>query len=223
MDLAVWLTYLLATIILSVTPGPGVFSSISSGLHHGVRRGVWNAVGMQAANLVYVIVVALGLGAILLASETLFTVVKWLGVAYLIYLGIVTWRAPPPVFDAEKVGDDKTGDRPHLSSSDQWGLSPIFMRGFLVNITNPKGIIFFAAIFPQFIDIARPQLVQYAILGATTVATDLAIMTAYIALAAKVFRAMRDPSHMRWVNRGLGSMFVAAGVALAGFRRAAPL
>ena len=207
MDLAVWLTYLLATIILSVTPGPGVFSSISSGLHHGIRRGIWNAVGMQAANLVYVVVVALGLGAILLASETLFTVVKWLGVAYLIYLGIVTWRAEPRGFEEDR---DDTSNR----------IRDIFVHGFLINITNPKGIIFFAAIFPQFIDVARPQLVQYAILGATTLVTDLAIMAAYIALAAKVFRAMREPAHLRWVNRGLGGMFVAAGVALAGFRRA---
>jgi homoserine/homoserine lactone efflux protein len=208
MDLAVWLAYFAATLILSITPGPGVFSSISSGLHHGLRIGIWNAVGMQAANLVHIAVVALGLGAILLASETLFTVVKWLGVAYLIYLGIVTWRAPPTGFQEDQ--DDRSG-RPR----------DLFARGFLVNITNPKGIIFFAAIFPQFIDVARPQLVQYAILGATTVVSDLAVMAAYIALAAKVFRAMEDPGHIRWVNRGLGGMFVAAGVALAGWRRAA--
>ena len=208
MDLAVWLTYLLATILLSLTPGPGVFSSISSGLNHGFRLGWWNGLGMQAANMVYVAVVAVGLGAILLASETLFTVVKWLGVAYLIYLGIVTWRAEPQGFEAERQDNAVTARE-------------IFTRGFLVNITNPKGIIFFAAIFPQFIDIARPQLPQYLILGATTFATDLAIMMGYTALAAKVFRAMRDPSRLRWVNRGLGGMFVAAGVALAGFRRAA--
>jgi homoserine/homoserine lactone efflux protein len=91
-----------------------------------------------------------------------------------------------------------------------------------VNITNPKGIIFFAAIFPQFIDVARPQLTQYVILGATTFVTDLAIMMAYTALAAKVFRAMSEPAHLRWVNRSLGSLFVAAGVALAAWRRAAP-
>ena len=205
MDLAVWLTYLVATIILSLTPGPGVFSSISSGLHHGVRLGVWNAIGMQAANLVYVAVVALGLGAILLASETLFEVVKWLGVAYLVYLGLVTWRARPRGFEDE---DD------HARSPRE-----IFTHGFLVNITNPKGIIFFAAIFPQFIDIARPQAMQYGILGATTLVTDLVIMTAYVALAARVFRAMREPAHLRWVNRGLGSMFVTAGLALAAWRR----
>ena len=210
MDLAVWLTYLLATIILSVTPGPGVFSSISSGLHHGFRLGLWNGVGMQAANLVYVAVVALGLGAILLASQTLFSIVKWLGVIYLVYLGVVTWRATPSGFEDSR--DDAAR-----------GAREIFVRGFLVNITNPKGIIFFAAIFPQFIDVARPQLAQYLILGATTFVTDLAIMMGYTALAAKAFAVMREPAHLRWVNRGLGGMFVAAGVALAGFRRAATL
>jgi|KBSMisStaDraftv2_1062788.scaffolds.fasta_scaffold1205841_1 homoserine/homoserine lactone efflux protein len=208
MDLAVWLTYLAATIILSLTPGPGVFSSISSGLHHGFRLGLWNGVGMQAANVAYVAVVALGLGAILLASESLFNAVKWLGVAYLIYLGIVTWRAKPQGFEQDR--DD------HATTARE-----IFTRGFLVNITNPKGIIFFAAIFPQFIDVARPLAVQYVILGATTFVTDLAIMMAYTALAAKVFRAMKEPARLRWVNRGLGGMFVAAGLALAGFRRAA--
>ncbi len=208
MDLKIWLTYLLATIILSVTPGPGVFSSISSGLHHGFRLGMWIGVGMQAANMVYVAVVALGLGALLLASETLFTVVKWLGVAYLIYLGVVTWRTPPAAFEEDR--DD------HATTSGE-----IFRRGFLVNITNPKGIIFFAAIFPQFVDVAKPQLVQYVILGATTFVTDLAIMMAYTALAAKVFRAMSEPAHLRWVNRSLGSLFVTAGVALACWRREA--
>ena len=208
MDLAVWLAYLAATIILSVTPGPGVFSSLSSGLNHGFRLGWWNALGMQAASMVYVAVVALGLGAILIASETLFEVVKWLGVAYLVYLGFATWRAEPKGFEADR--DD------HATTALQ-----VFTRGFLVNITNPKGIIFFAAIFPQFIDIARPLALQYVILGATTFATDLAIMMAYTALAATVFRAMRDPSSIRWVNRGLGGFFVAAGVALASFRRAA--
>lgn len=208
MDLAVWLTYLLATIILSITPGPGVFSSISSGLNHGFRLGLWNGIGMQAASVVCITVVAIGLGAILIASEGLFTIVKWLGVAYLIYLGIVTWRAEPKAFEANT--NDGAGSA-----------HEVFMRGFLVNMTNPKGIIFFAAILPQFIDVARPQLTQYLILGATTLVTDTAIMLAYTALAARVLRVMREPAHLRWVNRGLGGMFVAAGVALAGFRRAA--
>lgn len=208
MDSAVWITYLVATFVLSLSPGPGVFASISSGLHHGFRLGVWNGVGMQAANMILVAVVSLGLGAILLASESLFTLVKWLGVAYLVYLGVVTWRAPTRGFEEDR--DD------HADTA-----RGVFTRGFFVNLTNPKGIIFFAAILPQFIDIARPQVQQYLILAATTFIVDLVVMGAYTALAAKVLRVMRDPARLRWVNRGLGGAFIAAGVALASFRRAA--
>jgi homoserine/homoserine lactone efflux protein len=208
MDLSVWITYFIATIILSVTPGPGVFSSISSGLHHGFRLGLWNGIGMQAANFTSVCLVSAGLGALLLASETLFSIVKWLGVAYLIYLGIVTWRSPTRAFHDE--GDDRARTP-----------RDVFTRGFLVNITNPKGIIFFVAILPQFIDVARPQAPQYAILALTTLVVDLVVMMAYTALAAKVLRVMRDPSRLRWVNRTLGGAFVAAGAALASFHRAA--
>ena len=208
MELSVWITYFIATIILSVSPGPGVFSSISSGLHHGFRLGLWNGVGMQAANVLMVIFVSLGLGALLLASETLFTLVKWAGVAYLIYLGIVTWRAPPRGFEDDR-DDEETTAR------------GVFMRGFWVNATNPKGIIFFAAILPQFIDVARPQLAQYAIFALTTFAVDLVVMMGYTAVAAKVLRVMSDPGKLRLVNRTLGGAFIAAGVALASFRRAA--
>ncbi len=207
MPLTAWIPYFLATLVLSVTPGPGVFSSVSSGLRHGLRRGLWNGVGMQAANLLLVLVVSLGLGALLLASETLFGIVKWLGVAYLVYLGVVTWRAPPRGFTMDRDDGARTAGQ-------------VFVRGFLVNITNPKGIVFFAAILPQFIDAARPQLAQYAIFAATTFGVDLAVMLAYTALASRAVAALRDPARLRWIHRGLGGAFIAAGVALAGFRRA---
>src|SRR3954469_1600188 len=206
MQLSLWITYFIATIILSLSPGPGVFSSLSSGLNHGFRMGVWNGVGMQVANLILVCIVSLGLGAILLASETLFSVVKWIGVAYLVYLGIATWRSAPKAFHEENDNAKSAKD--------------VFLRGFFVNLTNPKGIIFFAAILPQFIDVHHPQAMQYAILAGTTFAVDLVVMAGYTALAAKVLRVMRDPARLRWVNRTLGGAFVAAGVALATFRRA---
>lgn len=207
MDLKVWVTYFIATVILSLTPGPGVFSCLSSGLRHGFRLGVWNSIGMQVANLALAGAVSLGLGALLLASETLFTAVKWLGVGYLIYLGVATWRAPPRTFH-----EDET-DNAHTARD-------VFLRGFLVNITNPKGIIFFAAILPQFVDVARPQLAQYAIFVSTTFVVDVFVMGGYTALAARMLRAMTNPARIRWMNRGLGGLFVFAGVALASFRRA---
>jgi homoserine/homoserine lactone efflux protein len=206
-DLSVWVTYLVATIILSVSPGPGVFSSLAAGLNHGFRRGMWNAVGMQAANFTLMIIVSVGLGAILLASENLFNAVKWGGVAYLVWLGIATWRSEPHHFDAR-------ADAPKGRDSRE-----VFLKGFLVNITNPKGIIFYVAVLPQFIDVARPQFVQYAILGVTTLVVDMIVMAGYIGLAARVLAVMKDPSHLRWVNRILGGAFVGAGLALAAFRR----
>jgi homoserine/homoserine lactone efflux protein len=208
MELHVWLTYFIATIILSLTPGPGVFSSISSGVRHGFRLGVWNGVGMQFANLFIVIGVSLGLGALLLASETVFGLVKWAGVVYLIFLGIVTWRSPPTRFEEDREDNATTARE-------------VFMRGFWVNATNPKGMIFFAAILPQFIDPLRSQPEQYAIFAATTFAVDVIAMAGYTAVAARVLRVMEDTSKLRWINRGIGSAFVACGVALATFRRAA--
>ncbi|HEY2627889.1 MAG TPA: LysE family transporter [Usitatibacter sp.] len=207
MQLHVWLTYFLATIILSLTPGPGVFSSISSGVRHGFQLGVWNGVGMQFANVFIVIGVSLGLGALLLASETLFSLVKWGGVIYLIYLGIVTWRAPPTRFEEDRADNATT-------------VREVFMRGFWVNATNPKGMIFFAAILPQFIDMSRPQFEQYAIFAVTTFIVDVIAMAGYTALAARVLRVMQDTRRLRWINRGIGSAFVACGAALATFRRA---
>ncbi len=208
MELSVWITYLVATIILSVSPGPGVFSSLAAGLNHGFRRGMWNAVGMQVANFTLMIIVSVGLGAILLASENLFNAVKWGGVAYLVWLGIATWRSEPHHFDAR-------ADAPRGRDSRE-----VFLKGFFVNLTNPKGIIFYVAVLPQFIDVARPQFVQYAILGFTTLVVDMVVMAGYIGLAARVLAVMKDPSHLRWVNRILGGAFVAAGMALAAFRRA---
>jgi len=208
MDLKVWLTYLVATIVLSFTPGPGVFSSMSAGIRHGFRLGAWNGVGMQFANLFIVIGVSLGLGALLLASETLFNLVKWAGVAYLVYLGIATWRSPPTRFEEDRADNATTARE-------------VFMRGFWVNATNPKGMIFFAAILPQFIDTSGSQLTQYAIFAATTFVVDVIVMAGYTAFAARVLRVMSDVKRLRWINRGIGSAFVACGVALATFRRAA--
>jgi homoserine/homoserine lactone efflux protein len=207
-DLSVWITYLVAAFVLALTPGPGAFTCISSGLNQGFRLGVWTALGLQLANLAVIAIVSLGLGAILLASETLFSAVKWAGVAYLVYLGIATWRAPVRAFESESGAPAQTA-------------RVVFIRGFWVNMSNPKAIIFFAAILPQFIDVARPQALQYALIAATTLGVDLIVMTGYVAAAVKVMRAMRNPRTLRAVNRVLGGLFIAAGIALASFRRAA--
>ena len=208
MPLETWLAFFVAAWLISLSPGAGAISCMAAGMRYGYARAMWNILGLQLGILFVLAIVAAGLGAIMAASTTLFAAVKWLGAAYLVYLGIRQWRAPAaPVTDA---GADVTGTPRQL-------VTP----GFLVNATNPKGIVFMLAVLPQFIDPALPQLPQYVVCGATLFFTDLVVMSGYTGLAAKVLRLLREPHHVRWVNRTFGGLFVAAGAVLATFRRAA--
>jgi len=208
MALDTWLAYFVASWLISLSPGAGAISCMAAGMRYGYARATWNILGLQLGILFVLAIVALGLGAIIAASTALFTAVKWLGAAYLVYLGVQQWRAPAsPVRDAS-AGDDSQGSPRRL-----------VMRGFLVNATNPKGIVFMLAVLPQFIDPARPQLPQYLICGSTLFFTDLVVMSGYTGVAAKVLRLLREPRHVRWINRTFGGLFVAAGAVLAAFRR----
>jgi len=211
MTLETWLAFFAASWLISLSPGAGAISCMAAGMRYGYARAMWNIAGLQVGVMFVLAIVALGLGAVIAASTTLFTAIKWAGAAYLVYLGVMQWRAPasPVTADANDAGDDGTRSR-------------LMLRGFLVNATNPKAIVFMLAVMPQFIDPHAPQLPQYLICGATLFFTDLVVMSGYTGLAAKVLRMLREPHHVRWINRSFGAMFVAAGAVLATFRRAGP-
>ncbi len=211
MPLDTWLAFFAASWLISLSPGAGAISCMAAGMRYGYARAFWNIVGLQFGILFVLLIVALGLGAVIAASTTLFTAIKWLGAAYLVYLGVVQWRAPASPVSPDAVVDDSHGTPRRL-----------MLRGFLVNATNPKGIVFMLAVMPQFIDPLAPQLPQYLICAATLFFTDLVVMSGYTGLAAKVLTMLREPHHVRWVNRTFGGLFVAAGAVLATFRRAAP-
>ncbi len=209
MTLATWFTYLIAVILICVSPGPGALSSMSAGMKYGFAVGMWNLLGLQAAIAVNVLVIWLGLGAVLAASTTAFEVMKYAGALYLIYLGIQKFREPPVPFEF-------IANRTKFADTSRWGL---IKQGLLVNLTNPKGIVFLVAVLPQFIDASQPTGKQYAIMGATMIVVDMVVMMGYTGLASRVIRLLKDPAHIRWTNRGMGSLFVAAGGALAVFKR----
>ena len=209
MTIATWLTFFVATIMLCFSPGPGALSSMSAGMKYGWRRGMWNCIGMQVSIMVNVTIIALGLGAILMASNTAFEVMKWCGALYLIWLGIQKFREAPVPFE-------EISARNEFKDTTTKG---IFTQGFLVSQTNPKGLIFLLAVLPQFVDATQPVAMQYVILTLTLNIVDLIAMGCYTAFAAKVLMMLRDPKHIRWTNRGIGSLFVAAGGALAVFKR----
>jgi len=210
MPLETWLAFFVASWLISLSPGSGALSCMAAGMRYGYTRAVWNIFGLQLGLLFVLAIVAAGLGAIIAASTMLFAAVKWLGAAYLVWLGVQQWRAPAAPLRGDAAGDDAQGSPGRL-----------VLRGFLVNATNPKGIVFTLAVLPQFIDPALPQLPQYAVCGATLVFTDLVVMSGYTGLAAKVLRLLREPHHVRWVNRAFGGLFVVAGAALAAVRRGA--
>jgi homoserine/homoserine lactone efflux protein len=210
MALETWLAFFVASWLISLSPGAGAISCMAAGIRYGYRKGLWNIAGLQLGILFVLVIVAAGLGALLIASAVAFNVIKWLGAAYLVWLGIQQWRAPVVPVDADATGVGLGGTPRDL-----------MLRGFLVNATNPKGIVFMLAVLPQFIDPARPQLPQYAICGATLFFTDLVVMSGYTGLASKVLRLLREPHHIRWMNRTFGGLFVAAGVVLATFKRGA--
>jgi len=210
MTLETWLAFLVASCLISLSPGAGAISCMASGLRYGLGRAMWNIAGLIGGILFVLAIVAVGLGALLAASSVAFTVVKWLGVAYLVWLGVQQWRAAAIAMDAAARAADVGGTRGQL-----------LLRGFLVNATNPKGIVFMLAVLPQFIDPARPQLPQYLICGATLACTDLVAMTLYAGFAAKVLRLVRGPAQVRLMNRAFGGLLVTMGALLATFKRAA--
>ncbi|MFN3356078.1 MAG: LysE family transporter [Pseudomonas sp.] len=203
-----WLAFFLASWIISLSPGAGAIASMSSGLQYGFVRGYWNAIGLQLGLAMQIAVVACGLGAILAASSTAFYAIKWFGVAYLVYLAIKQWRALPM-----DMTDDAT-PRPVGKPM------AMMFRGFLVNASNPKALVFMLAVLPQFVNPQAPLLIQYLILGATMIAVDMIVMAGYTGLASKVLRLLRTPKQQKRVNRTFAGLFVGAAGFLASLHRA---
>ncbi|KRP73065.1 threonine transporter RhtB [Pseudomonas paralactis] len=208
MALDTWLAFFLASWIISLSPGAGAIASMSSGLQYGFVRGYWNAIGLQLGLAMQIAVVAGGLGAILAASSTAFYAIKWFGVTYLVYLAIKQWRALP------------------MDMTDDAAVRPIgkpmamMFRGFLVNASNPKALVFMLAVLPQFVNPQAPLLIQYLILGATMISVDMIVMAGYTGLASKVLRLLRTPKQQKRVNRTFAGLFVGAAGFLASLHRA---
>ena len=208
MSLETWLAFFAACWVISLSPGAGAIASMSCGLQYGFWRGYWNALGLQLGLILQIAIIAAGVGAILAASATAFQIIKWFGVAYLIYLAVKQWRALPADLS------DEAAVRPIGKP-----LSLVF-RGFLVNVSNPKALVFMLAVLPQFINPHEPLLPQYVAITVTMISVDLLVMAGYTGLAAKVLRLLRTPKQQRRMNRTFAGLFLGAATLLATIRRA---
>jgi len=208
MSLQVWFAYMLACWVISISPGAGAIASMSSGLNYGFRHGYWNAIGLQIALLIQIMIVAAGVGVLFATTSLAFQAVKWFGVAYLLYLAYLQWTAPVKDIEIQHEKKDKS-------------VSALLLNGFVVNISNPKAIVFLLAVLPQFLDLNKPQWIQYLIMAATMVTIDLIVMAGYTGLASKVLRLLRSPKQQKYLNRGFAVMFSCAALLLSTVHQAA--
>ena len=207
MPFEIWLAYLAATVIVLLIPGPTIMLVVGYALAGGSRT-TWRTVpGVALGDLTALTVSLAGLGAVLAASALLFTVLKWIGAAYLVYLGVKMWRTRP-TFEAARPA---AGHAP-------WAMTG---HAFAVTALNPKSILFFVAFVPQFVTPTLPILPQLLIIGATFLVLAIVNAAGYGLLAGTIRDTMRRPRALKTINRLGGSILIAAGATTAAFARTA--
>jgi threonine/homoserine/homoserine lactone efflux protein len=199
MDLHIWLIYLLTAVGLSLSPGPNGLLALTHGALHGRRKALFTICGGVCGFVVVIALSMFGIGALLKASLVWLTVMKWVGGAYLVWLGIQVWRSPPIGVDIGAAPQPRAG----------WSL---FRQGALSALTNPKGLLFFAAFLPQFIEPQRSLFVQFVIMAATFAFTEVATEFFLASMAHRVSPWLRRIG--KRFNQACGGVFVAIGVAL---------
>jgi threonine/homoserine/homoserine lactone efflux protein len=206
MPLNIWLLFVTTTFFVSAMPGPNMLLAMTHGIRHGVRQTMPTCAGLLCGLLLIMLTSAAGLGALLATSELLFSIVKYLGAAYLVYLGIRTWRAAPALME-------KNPD-PHANRSGNR-----FRTGLLVSLSNPKAFIFFTALFPQFMDARHSHSLQLAILAASFFVIETSWQFVYASGGARLSRWLHSERNQKQVNRFSGGAFIGAGLLLSSISR----
>lgn len=199
MELDVWLTLLLATIAISVSPGAGAVVSMNYGINYGLKKSYAAIMGLQAGLLIQTFIVVIGLGALIAKSVMLFNIIKWVGVAYLVYLGL------SKIFEKVELVDE--GER--IKSYDA---KKAFFTATFINLTNPKATVFLVAFIPQFLNPNESLWFQFLILGTTFVIVDIIVMTGYSSMASKLKFLIKDAKAIKIQNRITGSFLILAAI-----------
>lgn len=203
----IWLFFVMTEAVLSLTPGPAVLFVLSQAIRRGAGKSVWGSWGILSANAMYFTLSATSLGAVIVASYKLFFLIKWIGAAYLVYLGLSSFFGTTSVMTFPAGNDEpRTGPR-------------ILRDGFFLQAANPKALLFFTAILPQFIDARHNVAFQILIMGISSILVEFAILFVYGELAGRALSAARNPRFEKITNRIAGSLLIGAGVGLARLRR----
>ncbi|HXS06709.1 MAG TPA: LysE family translocator [Rhizomicrobium sp.] len=213
MTLLTIFAFAFVAVVVIATPGPTVLLALANGSRFGVRRASAGMLGAMMSDFILVGAAGLGLGALLAASEFWFTVVKWIGVGYLAFLGIMLLRSKAALNGRlDAAAESGSGSASYASGR------TIFLKSFLVAVTNPKGYLFTSALLPQFINPSQPQLSQYVVLALVFAGIDFSIMFGYALLGSRAVRLLRKSGAV-WLDRICGATLLALAGSLALYRR----
>ncbi|HOT15477.1 MAG TPA: LysE family translocator [Bacteroidales bacterium] len=208
MSIQFFLTYLSIVTIATITPGPSMLMAINHGVNHGLRKTFVSGLGNMIGNILMAIVSIIGLGALLIASGVIFNIIKWCGVAYLIYLGIMT-------FFASTSSKEEISEKPYKEKSTY----RLFSEGFIIAIGNPKGILFFTALFPQFISTDSASISGFSFLIIPLAIVAITCYMLYAAVGTRISKLFAFATFRKTYNRIVGSIFIGTGIALAFSRK----
>lgn len=210
MSVELYLAYVAATLVLLIIPGPTILLVVSYALSEGRRAALASTAGVVLGDLTAMVFSLAGLGALMAASALAFSIVKWVGAAYLVWLGIKMWRSKPQALDVD--GGASRTPRRHKD---------MLVQTWIVTALNPKGIVFFMAFLPQFLVHDAPVLPQFVLLGGTFLVLAGLNALVYALMAGSLRARIASPRGLGWVNRIGGSVLIGAGVVTAGLQRAA--
>ena len=207
MEFEVWLTLFLASVAISVSPGAGAVVSMNYGIKYGLKKSYSAIFGLQAGLLAQTFIVVIGLGAIIAKSVLIFNIVKWIGVAYLVYLGL------SKIFEKVELVEENE----QIKSYDA---KKAFLTATFINLTNPKATVFLVAFIPQFLNPNESLWLQFTIIAATLCAVDIFVMTGYSSMASKLKFLIKDVKAMKIQNRITGAFLILAAVFMSSAKRA---
>lgn len=204
------LSFGLLALVVVMTPGPTVLLALSNGSRFGMTSAGFGIAGAALSDAILIAAAGLGLGAVLATSAALFNVVKWIGVAYLVWLGQQMLRS------SGRLGSEAAQGNGQGAATNDRALA-LFRKSFLVAVTNPKGYLFFTAFLPQFLSPAEPLFMQYFTLAAIFIAVDILVMSVYAGLGVKAMQFLSNRGAL-WIDRTCGALLVSLGCALAFIR-----
>lgn len=206
MDLTIWISFVGTVLIIGITPGPSVLLAAANSMNHGTKKATGTILGDLSANTLQIILSSIGLASIVISSGEIFGLIKWAGVGYLMYMGVMKFISSPQVGQFNKKDKEKS-------------FFKLYSEGFLMSASNPKPIVFFAALFPLFIDPNLAFVPQVVILGTTYLAIDGICLFFYVHFASKLKAYLENQQKVHLQNRIIGALLILSGLMLSTVKR----